>query len=106
LQVCRSLNSNTPFFINTSHHTYSHIALAGLHEDLERLERIIVKDYKQEAKGHKEKLQQNHRVRKRMDEMQGIARKLVSVTLHCCQQQCAGETFRGSHTCWCGAAAG
>jgi hypothetical protein len=53
------------------------IVYSGLHEDLERLERIIVKDYKQEAKGHKEKLQQNHRVRKRMDEMQQIARKLV-----------------------------
>jgi splicing factor 3A subunit 3 len=56
------------------------IVSAGLHEDLERLERIIVKDYKQEAKGHKEKLQQNHRVRKRMDEMQQIARKLVRCT--------------------------
>jgi hypothetical protein len=31
---------------------------AGLHEDLERLERVIVKDYKQDAKGHKEKLMQ------------------------------------------------
>lgn len=49
----------------------------GLHEDLERLERIIVKDYQQEAKGHKDKLLQSHRVRKRMDEMQHIARKLV-----------------------------
>lgn len=39
------------------------------HEDLERLERVNVKDYKQEAKTQKEKLQlqlmQNHRVRKR-----------------------------------------
>jgi splicing factor 3A subunit 3 len=60
---------------------YSKSFTLGLHEDLERLERIIVKDYKQEAKGHKEKLQQNHRVRKRMDEMQQIARKLVSAWL-------------------------
>lgn len=44
---------------------------------MERLERIIVKDYQQEAKGHKDKLLQSHRVRKRMDEMQHIARKLV-----------------------------
>lgn len=53
-------------------------AHSGLHEDLERLERVIVKDYKQEAKTHKDKLMQNHRVRKRIDEMQEIARKLVS----------------------------
>ncbi|KAF8066290.1 hypothetical protein HT031_002613 [Scenedesmus sp. PABB004] len=52
----------------------------GLHEELERLERVIVKDYKeQEAKTHREKLLQNHRVRKRIDEMQEVARKLVRV---------------------------
>jgi hypothetical protein len=34
------------------------VCCAGLHEDLERLERVIVKDYKQDAKGHKEKLMQ------------------------------------------------
>lgn len=39
-----------------------------------------MKDYKQEAKTHKEKLMQNHRVRKRIDEIQEIARKLVSKT--------------------------
>jgi hypothetical protein len=39
---------------------------------------VIVKDYKQDAKSHKEKLMQNHRVRKRIDEMQTIANKLVS----------------------------
>jgi hypothetical protein len=52
-------------------------ALAALHEDLERLERVIVKDYKQDARTHKEKLMQNHRVRKRLDQMQETARKLV-----------------------------
>lgn len=51
----------------------------GLHEDVERLERIIVKDLKQETKTHKEKLMQNHRVRKRLDQMQESARKLVKV---------------------------
>jgi len=54
-----------------------HVCCAGLHEDLERLERVIVKDYKQDAKTHKEKLMQNHRVRKRIDEMQITANKLV-----------------------------
>lgn len=40
---------------------------------------MIVKDYQQEAKSHRDKLAQNHRVRKRIDDMQGIAAKLVSV---------------------------
>lgn len=38
---------------------------------------MIVKDYKQDAKSHQEKLMQNHRVRKRIDDMQTIANKLV-----------------------------
>lgn len=53
----------------------------SLHEDLERLERIIVKDYKQDAKTHQEKLMQNHRVRKRIDTMQATANKLVSSSI-------------------------
>lgn len=53
------------------------LLLSGLHEDLEQLERVIVKDYQQDAKSHKEKLMQNHRVRKRIDEMQDTAHKLV-----------------------------
>mmetsp|Transcript_40482 Transcript_40482/g.89949 ORF Transcript_40482/g.89949 Transcript_40482/m.89949 type:complete len:508 (-) Transcript_40482:699-2222(-) len=51
----------------------------ALHEDMERLERLIVKDFKQETKTHKEKLMQNHRVRKRLDVMQEAARKLVRI---------------------------
>ena len=57
----------------------------ALHEDLERLERLIVKDYAQEVKSHKEKLMQKHRVRKRLDQMQDAARKLVSVLMTCVQ---------------------
>lgn len=48
-----------------------------MHEDLERLERVIVKDYAQETRTYKEKLMQNHRVRRRLDTMQEAARKLV-----------------------------
>lgn len=44
---------------------------------MERFERIIVKDLKQEAKSHKDKLMQSHRVRKRLDQIQESARKLV-----------------------------
>lgn len=53
---------------------------AALHEDLERLERIIVKDFKQEVRTYKEKLVQNHRVRKRLDAMNTASNKLVCPT--------------------------
>lgn len=43
------------------------------------MERIIVKDFKQETKTHKEKLVQNHRVRKRLNLMQEDARKLMKI---------------------------
>ncbi|MEW5300908.1 MAG: hypothetical protein WDW36_003801 [Sanguina aurantia] len=51
----------------------------ALHEDVERLERLIVKDFKQDTKTHREKLQQSQRVRKRMDQMQESAKKLLCV---------------------------
>ncbi len=51
---------------------------AGLHEDMEHFERVICKDLKQETKSHKDKLFQSHRVRKRLDQIQESARKLVS----------------------------
>jgi splicing factor 3A subunit 3 len=44
---------------------------------MEKLERVIVKDFKQDLKSHKDRLMQNHRVRKRLDSMQAAARKLV-----------------------------
>ncbi len=50
---------------------------AALHEDMERLERLVVRDFKQEKKGHKERLQQNHRVRNWIDKMQDEAKRLV-----------------------------
>lgn len=50
----------------------------ALHEDAERLERLIVKDYRQEGiKGHKDKLMQNHRVRARLDAIQEVSAKLL-----------------------------
>jgi hypothetical protein len=51
---------------------------AALHEDIERLERVIVKDFKQDVRTHKEKLMQSHRVRLRLDQIQESAQKLVS----------------------------
>ena len=48
------------------------------HEDIERLERLIVKDFKNEARTHKDKLVQGHRVRQMLESLQGRASKLVS----------------------------
>lgn len=52
--------------------------IRALHEDAERLERLIVKDYRQEGvKGHRERLMQNHRVRSRLDRIQEASAKLA-----------------------------
>lgn len=45
------------------------------------MERLIVKDFRNELKGHKERLQQSHRVRDMLDVMQERAKKLVSLQL-------------------------
>ena len=42
------------------------------------MERRIVAEYKQDAKGHKERLQQNLRVRSMLDQLQEKAKRLVS----------------------------
>ena len=52
-----------------------------LHEDVERLERLIVKDFKAEAKTHKDKLMQAHRVRAMLDSVQDKTAKLVSAPI-------------------------
>lgn len=41
------------------------------------MERLIVKDFRNELKGHKERLQQSRRVRNMLDTMQDRAKKLV-----------------------------
>ncbi|GAB4814775.1 hypothetical protein N2152v2_001821 [Parachlorella kessleri] len=48
------------------------------HEDVERLERLIVRDFKNEAKSHKEKLMQAHRVRQMLDTIQERTAHLAS----------------------------
>lgn len=50
-----------------------------LHEDLERLERLIVGQYKEEVKAHKDKLVQSHRVRRMLDQAQERAARLVTI---------------------------
>ena len=83
------------------HQCYSHFSrVAAAHEECERLERIIVKDFDQDLKGHREKLAQGHRVRKRLDELQALSTKLVRGTaaLRSCQaaisSTCTPSTFR------------
>ena len=70
-------------------------AYSALHDELERMERVIVLDFKQETKTHKDRLMQGHRVRKRLDAMQESARKLVSrdlmvdlIAAHACTTYC------------------
>lgn len=55
-------------------------SFAAAHEEIERLERLIVKDFKNDVKGHREKLAQGHRVRKMLDEIQAQSQRLV----RCC----------------------
>lgn len=51
---------------------------AGYHEEVERLERLIVADYKEEQRGFRERLLQGHRVKLMLDGIQEASRKLVS----------------------------
>ena len=57
--------------------TEAFLRAAG-HEEAEHLERLIVMDFRNEHKGHKERLYQNHRVRTMLNNMQDRAKKLVS----------------------------
>lgn len=49
------------------------------HEDMERLERLIVAEFKRETKTHKEKLLQGYRVRQMLDTLQQRAKSLTTV---------------------------
>jgi splicing factor 3A subunit 3 len=50
-----------------------------LHEDIERLERLIVKEFKLDASTHKEKLLQTYRARQMLELMQQRAKALLSI---------------------------
>lgn len=49
------------------------------HEEVERLERLIVKDLQREVKTHKEQLHQNHRVRNMVDAIMTATTRLIDV---------------------------
>eukprot|EP00959_Pyramimonas_sp_CCMP1952_P115971 2424329-Pyramimonas_sp.AAC.1 len=46
------------------------------HEEMEKMERLIVKDFQQEAKTHRERLYQSHRVSNLIDKITDRATKL------------------------------
>jgi len=48
----------------------------GHHEEIEKLERLIVKDFQQEIKTHKQRLYQSHRVKRCLDVIQDRSNKL------------------------------
>lgn len=54
------------------------------HEDVERLERLIVQDLRGEAKTHRDKLLQSHRVRGYLDVIQRNAAELVRDVAQSC----------------------
>jgi hypothetical protein len=49
----------------------------GYHEDMEKIERLIVRDFQQEMKSHRERLYQGHRVSNMIDKISDRATKLV-----------------------------
>ncbi|KAF5832942.1 hypothetical protein DUNSADRAFT_10988 [Dunaliella salina] len=51
----------------------------ALHEDIERTERVITKDFKRDMKLHREKLMQSHRVKRRLEGAEEAAQKLVKI---------------------------
>lgn len=64
------------------------------HEDMERLERLIVKDFRTETKTYKDKLLQSHRVRGLLDALQSRAAALVR-TLRLVGSDCMGPARCG-----------
>jgi hypothetical protein len=51
------------------------------HEEIESLERLLVKDLHRDAKSHRERLHQNHRVNNMAESIVGASQKLVSLCL-------------------------
>lgn len=49
------------------------------HEEIERLQKVIVKDLQQQVQGHKERLYQNHRVKSYVD---GIVDTSAALVIH------------------------
>lgn len=51
-----------------------------LHEDVEQAERLVAKDLKRTMTKYKDKLQQDHRTKLYVDEVQEKSRRLVSLS--------------------------
>ena len=65
-----------------------------LHEDIERAERLAAKDLKRTMTRYKDRVQQDHRTKRFIDEVQEASRKLVRLAL-CCLIQSA--SISGHH---------
>jgi hypothetical protein len=63
------------------------------HEEVERLERLIVEELSREARTHRERLAQGHRVAAMVDRISGRAAKLVRVHAVGCRvcRSCSGN---------------
>ena len=79
------------------------LAGTGAHEECERLERLIVRDFRSDAKGHAERLAQGHRVRKMLDQIQAQTEKLVRPQRACggvaCLALCSSASSFLSYFC-------
>lgn len=72
----------------------------GAHEEVERLERLIVKDLQNEATSSKERLAQSHRVRHMIDTVSSTTERLVSITLlNLSESFCTFSFCLGSNAC-------
>jgi len=67
------------------------------HEEIERLERAICADFRNEAVTHKERLAQNHRVRSMLDDMADKSKRLVRTS----RTNRRGETPIATPRCPC-----
>jgi hypothetical protein len=76
VQVC-GVQSRKPAVSSNIRRLLRLLCRVAGHEEIERLERLIVKDFQSEAKSHKEKLYQNHRVKQALESMQAQAERLV-----------------------------
>jgi hypothetical protein len=64
------------------------------HEEIETLERLLVKDLQRDAKStHKERLHQNHRVNNIAESIVGASQKLVSPCLDSHRLHCFTNCF-------------
>lgn len=68
------------------------------HDDIERAERLVAKDLKRSMTRYKDRLQQDHRVNRFIDDVQDKSRKLVSFW-SCWRCKCFNVVKSHLHCC-------